>query len=134
MKSAASLEGLESRTLLAGDFLPASFTTVVASGVDNQVLNATTPDGKILVARSGFLHRYLGNGTADSSFGGGDGVIELPAGRFPSLVEMQDAPNGKIYIAGSSRAGSNTDFTVVRLSPDGSLDTTFGANGFALAD
>src|SRR5206468_1851402 len=40
-------------------------------------------------------------------------------------------PDGKLVVAGSGYAGSISQFRATRFNADGSLDTSFGTNGFA---
>src|SRR5207247_2004888 len=42
--------------------------------------------------------------------------------------------DGKIVAAGFSFNGSDNDFALVRCNTDGSLDTTFGGDGFPTTD
>ena len=126
------VEPLERRKLFASG--PAS-VLVAADVTDNAVVEVTM-DSKILVARDGFLHRYLRDLTPDPSFGGGDGVIELAGQRFPTrIVDIKLTPAGKVLLAGQSTGGgaAGTDLTVAQLNPDGSPDASFGgsAKGYA---
>lgn len=107
---------------------------------------ALQPDGKILAvgeARVGeiisihiALARYNADGSLDQNFGDGGKVIT----HFTDLSFNEDdiafavalQPNGKIVTAGR-RLGSFefdfSDFQLVRYNSDGSLDSTFGADG-----
>jgi uncharacterized delta-60 repeat protein len=77
-----------------------------------------------LVARR-FL---LADGTTDTTFGGGDGHVEVDVGNgddgAESVVVQGD---GKIVIVGGTSVdvsgGSDSEFAVARLNTDGSLDT-----------
>lgn len=96
---------------------------------------ALQPDGKIIAVGDyypnyGFaVHRYNANGTLDASFGA-DGVVITPVGENAGAVSVAIQADGKIVLAGYSySAGQSSDFTVVRLLPDGSLDTSFGGTG-----
>jgi uncharacterized delta-60 repeat protein len=99
---------------------------------------AVQNDGKIVVAGSAFVGngydfvvvRYNTNGTLDTSFDG-DGKITVSIGtstndRANSLVIQSD---GKILVAGETNNGSRTDFALIRLNANGSLDTTFDGDG-----
>lgn len=89
---------------------------------------ALQPDGKIIAVGNGFGSRYNANGTLDASFGAG-GVVITPFDEYGASVAIQ--ADGKIVVAGSSSSSGQSylDFTVVRLLPDGSLDTSFGGTG-----
>ena len=70
-------------------------------------------------------------GDLDPSFDG-DGKRTLNHGGSDVARAVMVQPDGKILVAGSG--GSNQDFTVARLHPDGSLDDTFAGDGTAVAD
>jgi uncharacterized delta-60 repeat protein len=94
---------------------------------------AVQPDGKIVVAgnsKSGFvLARYLSDGSLDPSFGTG-GHVETDVDGI-SLGALALQPDGKIVVAAGSAWGSVSDqFTLARYDSDGSLDTSFGTDGF----
>jgi uncharacterized delta-60 repeat protein len=104
------------------------------------------PDGRIVAAGSrlvmdGFgggvssmaVLRLDANGNLDPTFGGGTGkqtiVFDTGSSAGTSLAIQHD---GKLLIAGEanvSRSPFKTDFAVVRLLPDGSLDAGFGVAG-----
>lgn len=96
---------------------------------------AIQPDGKIVVAGSGdgfIVARYLTDGDLDTSFGAaGTGIVTTSissASDGARAVALQD--DGKIVVAGySNSVVSNSDFTVVRYTSDGVLDTTFHRTG-----
>ena len=69
----------------------------------------------------------------DTSFGAGGKVIWSPNGNTESAhgSGMALQPDGKIVmIGGSSEVAGGSRFIVVRFTASGSLDTTFGSNGF----
>lgn len=89
------------------------------------------PDGKIVVAgdrASDFaIARYLSNGTIDTTFGGGDGFVQVGISGVDAARALALQKDGKIVVVGYSN-GSLTA-SMVRLLPNGDLDTTFGTNG-----
>lgn len=98
---------------------------------------AFQPDGKIITVGPGFyagsgfeVHRYNSNGTLDASFGGG-GVVITPVGEHAGANSVAIQVDGKIVVAGYSVSPGQSygDFAVVRLLPDGSLDTSFNGTG-----
>jgi uncharacterized delta-60 repeat protein len=105
------------------------------------------PDGKIVATGDATnpttfydfgLARYLPNGTLDPDFGGGTGKVETDFGAA-NLDQARGAvlqPNGKIVAAGTTiaRNGLSQPFALARYNADGTLDTNFGKNGFALVD
>jgi uncharacterized delta-60 repeat protein len=83
----------------------------------------------ILLAAPVLAHADAGD--LDSSFDG-DGKRTLSYGGKDAARAVLVQPDGKIVVAGSGGAGQ--DFTVSRLHPDGSLDTSFDGDGTAVAD
>ena len=138
--AAAAVETLEVRRLFAATPWNQTDTTEVVNDAEENAVVEATADGILLVARDGFLHRYIRalDGRAfepDTTFGGGDGVVELTGQRFPFDIDDIKVAGGKILLAGQSvgEVGSGVDLTIARLNDDGSLDTTFGgsAKGYA---
>lgn len=101
-------------------------------GYDVAKAVATQSDGKIVVAVNFFflsafsVRRYNSDGTLDTSFQGKD---QLFAGTANAL-KLQPS-DGKVLVAGYlyGNGTDNTDFLVMRLNTDGSLDDSFGTNG-----
>ena len=96
---------------------------------------AIQSDGKVVVTgfaniagnRNFAVARYNTDGTLDTSFGGGDGFLDIDvAGRFDISYETIIQPDGKILIGGWSQDADGIDFTVARLNTDGTLDSSFG--------
>ena len=93
--------------------------------------------GRILIAgyaadsRLGgtILRRYTAQGAADTTFGT-NGISHI--GEF-SADRLLLLSSGKIIVAGSGGL-SNNYWLVGRVSSTGSVDTTFGSNGFATAE
>jgi uncharacterized delta-60 repeat protein len=96
-------------------------------------------DGKLVVvsnnasvAPAGFhVTRLLANGSPDTGFGtGGTATVPLSAtGTFYSSVAQVD-PLGRFVIGGSWGPNlGNSPLLVIRLTPTGALDTTFGVGG-----
>src|SRR5262249_31394343 len=101
-------------------------------------------DGKILVqangvdtannnAKSTVLVRYNADGTLDTAFGT-NGVQQAQslqdaefAGAFSSALPLA---GGKTLVVGTTQSsGDGGDFLIKRFNADGTVDTTFGANG-----
>lgn len=102
---------------------------------------AIQTDGKIVavgyVSNSGgiiAIARYNSNGSLDTSFDG-DGKVSLArSGGKAFGVALQS--DGKIVVVGTIRNApfSQPAFAILRLTTNGSLDSTFGANGQVLID
>jgi uncharacterized delta-60 repeat protein len=91
-------------------------------------------DGKIVVGARTWnnvtgdfvLARLNTDGTFDSSFGT-NGVVVANSGGSDVAASVLIADDGKIYLAGDS----DSNFSVAKFNADGSLETTFGNNGWA---
>ena len=105
---------------------------------------AIQPDGKILAAgHSGIFHdtiqeplsmmvaRYNADGSLDATFGSG-GIVTTEIGTYAKAWTIAIQADGKIVIAGRSGTIFQSDFTLVRYNPNGSLDTSFGTGGIVI--
>jgi uncharacterized delta-60 repeat protein len=109
------------------------------------------PDGKIVGGGYGFDYtgtppefvgkfevvRYLQNGTLDSSFGSGGMVGVRLAGEHSFGRSLDLAADGKLILGGTYDASENpleehAAPALVRLKPNGELDSTFGSGGIVL--
>lgn len=86
-------------------------------------------DNKILVGGINIVTRLNTDGTTDSTFNA-NGIRTINSGSFPFNIKSLDIQSdGKILIAGYVSNGTNNDFGIARLNPDGSFDTTFDSDG-----
>jgi uncharacterized delta-60 repeat protein len=114
---------------------------------------ALQPDGKILVAGEeayGYqflIHRLNSDGSRDDSFGDGGSVLvnfhsgtQNPGGEATAIAVQ---PDGRIIVGGLVDGSYGTpqnhiihlaNVGLVRLHPDGSLDSSFGTNGRVILD
>ncbi|MFA7321753.1 MAG: hypothetical protein WC000_09855, partial [Dokdonella sp.] len=97
----------------------------------------TLPDGSVLVAGSSnfqiALAKFSASGVLDTSFNGvGYAVTSVGSNSSVSSIAVQ--ADGKIVVGGYSYNGSNNDIAVVRFNADGTLDTSFSADGIATHD
>ena len=124
----------------------ASGTTLtdVGSGGDGAKGLVRESDGSLAVVGSGVngpeVAHYSASGTLDSGFGS-NGVMVLPTLNgvgggdilFQPSIAYQPT-SGDLIVAGTWNAPTNVyapgDFGAVALKPDGSLDTSFGTNGY----
>lgn len=103
---------------------------IVVTGTSNQGTGPIAPNNNTDVA----VARYLPDGTLDATFGTG-GVFTSPVGAGTSADTPQAIlrqSDGKFVIAGSTtNAGgtTGTDMFLMRLLPNGSLDSSFGTSG-----
>lgn len=112
-------------------------TTAVGNFSDLALAVALQPDGKILAAgyssngaNADFaVVRYNADGTLDSLFADNGKAVE-PIGNSDDVVRaIAVQADGKIVIAGYEFINSNSDIAVTRLNADGTLDTSFDADG-----
>lgn len=147
------LEALEDRCLLSGGVLDPTFgsggiVSTNVGGLSRSFAVATYPsagtanDGKVVAVGEADVTqrknsypefavvRFNLDGTLDTTFGSGHNgevttiLTSVQQGGIARDVAIQ--PDGKIVVAGYS---FNGDFALVRYNADGSLDTSFGANG-----
>ncbi|MEM7344047.1 MAG: hypothetical protein AAF485_07380 [Chloroflexota bacterium] len=114
--------------------------TTSITGDDGSITLATQDDGKVVVGgvargNEGGLNtvalvRYTITGTLDTSFNN-TGSITTPVGSQGSSVrDIKIQADGKIIGGGSSsNEASGSDFTLVRYTSTGMLDTTFNNTG-----
>ncbi|HVK55990.1 MAG TPA: delta-60 repeat domain-containing protein [Burkholderiales bacterium] len=117
--------------------------------IDEAYAVRLTQDGKILVGGAtcffrapncrGYgvmdtiLLRYNPDGSLDPTFGDG-GKATAFIGRCASITDIEIAPDGKIIVGGPLATltcvpEDRSSFAVLRYNPDGSLDTSFDADG-----
>ena len=99
------------------------------------------PDQKIIVTGGTLVEgadqlvaRYNADGTRDTTFGS-DGLFAFPgqnnlAGNRSAALQ----PDGRIIVAGAilGSGAHGPGFYMNRVNPNGTLDTTFGANGYVV--
>lgn len=102
------------------------------------------PDGKILVAGTGYadgtagsgivgddfvVARFNANGVLDATFSK-DGIARASVSKIwgNTVGDMALQSDGKIVVAGGTNEPGNK-LALVRFNPDGSLDTTFSGDG-----
>ena len=104
-------------------------------GDDYAYAVARQADGKLVVSgyKSSATDRVVVlrlnvDGSLDASFDG-DGIKTLNLGGTGGAEDVLVQPDGKIVLV-----STNTDFVVVRLNPDGSLDSSFDGDGIAFVN
>ena len=109
-------------------------------GLEYATSAALQSDGKIVVAGYNGISssgggdfavvRYNTNGSLDTTFDG-DGRVTTDLGGWDKAESVKIESDGKIVIAGYTGISSSGggDYAVVRYNSNGTLDTSFGANG-----
>jgi serralysin len=80
------------------------------------------------------LARFNADGTLDTTFNSRGQVVTnfpVPAQTINAITIQSD---GKIVVAGSASTSKDVDIMLARYTPDGSLDSAFGTDGFILTD
>lgn len=103
---------------------------------------AAAPGGGIFVLLNRFVRepygplddkvlKLLASGEVDTTYGGGDGIADVPAGSADSVNGFAVDDAGRLYLAGARRNSSDTaDIpTITRLTAAGAADTSFSATG-----
>jgi len=110
--------------------------TLAAPGVQTDCNKVVVQaDGKpVALARTGqppdstaYVIRFTANGTPDASFGTG-GVAKLPYSGQQFTYGVGVGPDGSVYAAGGFYGGNGTGF-LVRFTPAGVIDKSFGSDG-----
>jgi uncharacterized delta-60 repeat protein len=78
---------------------------------------------------SSILLRVNADGSLDHTFGDNGKIINTTLVNLCGLTRLVD---GKIIVAGSYVSGGELRFAATRYNADGTLDTSFGANGYAI--
>lgn len=100
------------------------------------------PDGKILLGGMGYTSnlrkfcvvRYNTDGTLDPSFGSGGIALAFMGCGNERAKDMALQPDGKIIVCGYLNEGIDDHTLVMRMNTDGTIDNTFGNNGWATLD
>ena len=117
-------------------------TTPIGNDDETGTCVAIQSDGKIVVAGytndapgNGFaVVRYNANGGLDLSFNSG-GIVTTIIGNGCGAASLAIQSDGKILVAGSStNAIWYSDFTLVRYTTAGILDTSFNSTGIVTTD
>lgn len=109
-----------------------NFDYAVALQADGKILLPGSADGEFQ------LYRYNADGSLDTTFGANGHVSYSVSSGWDAAFTVAVQPDGKILLAGNSDTENfGTDFGILRLNPDGSLDKAFSGDGkatFSLAD
>ena len=109
------------------------------SSLDDE-LTALTVDseGRLVVAgyttgtsgRAVVVARYLPSGNLDLTFGD-EGVNLIGVGKDALARSIAVDSEGRVLVAGSYLFGNRSEVMVLRLTPEGEMDSTFGEEGLA---
>ena len=115
--------------------------TDFAGGSDEAQGVVEQPDGKLVVAgwtasepglQFAFV-RYNADASLDPTFDG-DGKAMVSSELSGQALAIALQPDGRVVAAGEACDASSCDFALARLNPNGSVDTSFDADGMVLTD
>lgn len=117
-------------------------TVQLSDDPEASLASAVLPDGRFALAgrasTTGLDFRYavarfLPDGTFDPSFAGGAGFVLTPAPIEDSgqINDIVLGPDASIYAAGSAGTGDERDSVLLKYTPGGALDTSFGLSGIS---
>ena len=126
----AAIDGFDGDGLVATDF--PGYDEVVGEEV------LFTSGGQLLVAgfaldtagTSNFILRFQPDGQLDPSFGEEGGYSLGSYGILHEAQSLAELPDGSILIAGLALVGMEEGYVIARHAPDGTLDLSFGDNGY----
>ncbi|WP_053076586.1 hypothetical protein [Caenimonas sp. SL110] len=131
--------GIDSAPVFSLD-APGTWTSHQSNAEDYGSRVLVQPDGKIIIigkiggspTSQVLVQRFNADGTLDLTFNAGaTSIATLPANAFIQGAAL-DA-DGNILIAASAiRTANFNQFVLVRLTPEGALDTTFDSDSIAL--
>jgi uncharacterized delta-60 repeat protein len=137
--SGCHFQSLEPRRLFAGGGLDASFglsgkvtgsfgfgATDIAVQADSKVVMVGRIENDFAIAR------LNANGTVDTTFGSGDGLVTTDFGGrdHDEAQAVAIQPDGKIVVAGESlKTGITAKWAIARYNADGTPDSTFAGDG-----
>jgi uncharacterized delta-60 repeat protein len=78
------------------------------------------------------LARFNSDGSLDSTFGSGGQELFQPSTASPPTAEgfsLAVQGDGRLLMSGTVSGGSTSPLSIVRFTPDGALDPSFGASG-----
>ena len=136
-----NLNGSIDTTFGTNGMILSAFTTEGSRG-DTLGDAIVQTDGKIIVTgqwqgTAFCIGRFQANGALDNSFGNGGSFCATTNPLGTGLMKSVDLqPDGKIVVAGRHQTSFNVpaDFIVFRFNTNGSLDTTFDGDGYAITD
>ena len=90
---------------------------------DDAIVMVGRSDDKLLITRAS------PKGTLDSSFARGAGYLAVKVGQSAVARAVTVDANGRLLVVGSADMGGQHDPVVLRLTAEGALDRSFGADG-----
>jgi uncharacterized delta-60 repeat protein len=118
---------------------------IMSFGSSNDGANAIAlqKDGKILVGGYTEINnemqfavmRFTSQGNLDQTFNNnGKLSIDVSPAGSESIKAMKIQSDGKIILVGDAFNGTNNDFAIVRINPNGTLDQSFSGDGKLMID
>ena len=113
-------------TLTANTSSPSSVDSLGVDAAGNPLLG-----GSLYSSATGYYDqvvRYTSSGLIDTSFAN-QGILDFPFGFMRGVQGIGFQSTGQLLVAYNLNSATNTG-GIVRLNPNGTIDTTFGNNGY----
>lgn len=128
------IDGSLDTTFGSGGIVSIRVPNAQGRGAGGATSVAIQPDGKIVAAGTTYgsdnndvaLLRLNPDGTLDSEFGGGDGIVVSDFTESDYAYSVLLTPQGKILVGGAQGTFRGHNFAIIRYNADGTLDATFG--------
>ena len=126
--------GISGQVTLPQGMIVAALAVQLVGGEERIVVVGSTPSSR-KTRGAWMVVRYRANGVLDTTFGGG-GIVKYISGSGNAAAEgVAVQPDKKIVVSGSAPPLVKPNAmailpTVVRYNANGTVDTTFGRNGF----
>jgi uncharacterized delta-60 repeat protein len=102
---------------------------------DNKILQSGFCTSNFLFYSKFCVMRYNSDGSIDSGFGSGGYVLyDIPVSDYDNANSLILQSDGKILQGGSCAISGTNQFCIVRYNANGSIDSTFGTNGYMIFD
>jgi uncharacterized delta-60 repeat protein len=102
---------------------------------DNKILQSGSCSNNFLFYSKFCVMRYNSDASIDSGFGSGGYVLyDIPVYNYDYANSLIVQSDGKILQGGTCTISGTDQFCIVRYNADGSVDATFGTNGYVIFD
>jgi uncharacterized delta-60 repeat protein len=101
----------------------------------NKILQSGFCENHLLLNPKFCVMRYNSDGAIDSGFGSGGYVLyDIPVSHYDDANSLIVQSDGKILQGGTCTISGTAQFCIVRYNANGSVDSTFGTNGYMIFD
>ncbi|WP_165252755.1 Ig-like domain-containing protein [Paludisphaera soli] len=129
----ATVDGVFGRDASFGAAAPGFGANAVAAQADGKIIAAGTYYTGVSSNYNNFaVRRYNPDGSPDATFRNGSAAVYGKVGRTMTAQAVAVQPDGKILVGGyyQDQGASSWNMQLARLTADGQLDRSFGADGW----